>query len=79
MTSTAMETKQRPWWLLLIAASWPSSSGAILLFSGPIDAARTWVRPDQVLGIWWLISGIFDMSTCSSTTPPGAGSCYSAS
>jgi uncharacterized membrane protein HdeD (DUF308 family) len=56
-----METKQRPWWLLLIGGILAVIVGAILLFSGPVDAARTWVVLIQVLGIWWLISGIFDI------------------
>jgi uncharacterized membrane protein HdeD (DUF308 family) len=61
MTATAMETKQRPWWLVLIGGILALIIGAILLFSGPLDAARTWVILVQVLGIWWLISGIFDI------------------
>src|SRR5512139_4327616 len=61
MTATAMETKQRPWWLLLIGGILAVIVGALLLFTGPIDAARTWVVLIQVLGIWWLISGIFDI------------------
>ena len=61
MTATAIKTQQRPWWLLLIGGILAVIVGAMLLFSGPIDAARTWVVLIQVLGIWWLISGIFDI------------------
>jgi uncharacterized membrane protein HdeD (DUF308 family) len=61
MTATAMETKQRPWWLQLITGILAVIVGALLLFTGPIDAARVWVILIQVLGIWWLISGIFDI------------------
>jgi uncharacterized membrane protein HdeD (DUF308 family) len=61
MTTATMETKQRPWWLVLIGGILAVIVGALLLFSGPVDAARTWVVLVQVLGIWWLISGIFDI------------------
>jgi uncharacterized membrane protein HdeD (DUF308 family) len=61
MTATAMETKQRPWWLLLIGGVLAVIVGAILLFGGLQTKVDTWVLIIQVLGIWWLISGIFDI------------------
>jgi len=36
--------------------------GALLLFrDNPLDAARTWVVLVQVLGVWWMIQGIFEL------------------
>jgi uncharacterized membrane protein HdeD (DUF308 family) len=61
MTATAMETKQRPWWLLLLGGILAVIVGAILLFGGLGTKVQTWVLIIQVLGIWWLISGIFDI------------------
>jgi uncharacterized membrane protein HdeD (DUF308 family) len=61
MTATAMETRQRPWWLLLLGGILAVIVGAILLFGGLQTKAETWVLLIQVLGIWWLISGIFDI------------------
>ena len=61
MTATAMETKQRPWWLLLLGGILAVIVGAIMLFGGLQARAETWVLLVQILGIWWLISGIFDL------------------
>lgn len=62
MTATAMEqSKQRPWWLLLIGGILAVIVGALLLFGTGPTKVETWVILIQVLGIWWLISGIFDI------------------
>jgi uncharacterized membrane protein HdeD (DUF308 family) len=61
MTATAMETKQRPWWLLLLSGILAVIIGAIMLFGGLGAKVETWLLLIQVLGIWWLISGIFDL------------------
>jgi uncharacterized membrane protein HdeD (DUF308 family) len=61
MTATAMETKQRPWWLLLLSGILAVIVGAIMLFGGLEAKVQTYLLLIQVLGIWWLISGIFDL------------------
>jgi len=62
MTTATMETKQRP----LVAATARRHPGgdrpAPLCYSADYSAkVSTWVLVVQILGIWWLISGIFDL------------------
>jgi uncharacterized membrane protein HdeD (DUF308 family) len=61
MTATAMETKQRPWWLLLIGGILAVIVGGVLLFGNLTAKIDMWLLVIQVLGIWWLISGIFEL------------------
>jgi uncharacterized membrane protein HdeD (DUF308 family) len=61
MTATAVQTKQRPWWLLLIGGILAVIVGALFLFGTRTTKIETYLILIQVLGIWWLISGIFDI------------------
>jgi uncharacterized membrane protein HdeD (DUF308 family) len=57
----AMETKQRPWWALLIQGILAVGIGAILLWSPAKTAANTYQLLIAFLGIYWLIGGIMDL------------------
>lgn len=61
MTAMALETKQRPWWVHLIAGILAVVVGGVLLWAPAKTAAATWVVLVQLLGIYWLVEGILDI------------------
>jgi uncharacterized membrane protein HdeD (DUF308 family) len=60
-TALDTQTKQRPWWLTLITGVLALIVGAILLWGGFINKVETYMLLIQILGIWWLVQGIFDI------------------
>jgi len=60
-TATAMQTRQRPWWLTLIGGILAVCVGAIMLWAGLATKVQTYLILVQILGIYWLIQGIFDI------------------
>ncbi len=62
MTATAVQTKpQRPWWLTLVLGIAAIIVGALLLWGNLVTQVRTYFLLVEVLGIWWLVDGIFDI------------------
>jgi uncharacterized membrane protein HdeD (DUF308 family) len=61
MTATAVQTKQRPWWLTLMLGIAAFVVGAILLWAPAKTKADTYQLLVALLGIYWLISGIGDI------------------
>ena len=62
MTATAAQTQpQRPWWLTLILGIAAIVVGALLLWGNLVTQVRTYFLLVEVLGIWWLVDGIFDI------------------
>lgn len=64
MSSSAMsmETKARPWWLLLLQGVFAVLVGIALLWSpGRATPATVYLFLVQLLGLYWLVSGIFDL------------------
>lgn len=59
--ATAVETRRRPWWLTLILGIFAMIIGAVLLWSPAKTQANTYLVLVQLLGIWWLVSGILDL------------------
>jgi uncharacterized membrane protein HdeD (DUF308 family) len=57
MTATTLETKQTPWWLILLGGIVSIVLG-ILLLTVPV---KTVVSLVFVLGFYWIISGIFTL------------------
>jgi uncharacterized membrane protein HdeD (DUF308 family) len=60
-TAVAAQTKQRPWWLTLITGVLALVVGSILLWGGFVNKVETYMLLVQILGIWWLVQGIFDI------------------
>jgi uncharacterized membrane protein HdeD (DUF308 family) len=60
-TATAIQTKQRPWWLTLITGILALIIGAVLLWSPVKTKVETYQLLVAFLGIYWLIAGIFDI------------------
>ena len=60
-TASQMETKQRPWWLTLIAGIAALIVGAVLLWAPAKTKVDTYTLLIAILGIYWLIQGIFDI------------------
>jgi len=60
-TATTVQTKQRPWWLMLIMGILAFVVGAILLWAPVKSKADTYQLLIAVLGLYWLISGIMDI------------------
>ena len=58
---TQTETKQRPWWLTLIAGILAVIVGAILLWSPAKTKVDTYLILVAILGIYWLVQGVFDL------------------
>ena len=66
MTTAAAKTQapaapQRPWWLTLIAGVLAIVVGALLLWGTLVTKVQTYLLLVEVLGIWWLVDGIFDI------------------
>jgi uncharacterized membrane protein HdeD (DUF308 family) len=60
-TASQVQTKQRPWWLTLITGIAALIVGAILLWAPAKDKVETYMLIVQLLGIYWLVIGIFDI------------------
>ena len=58
---TAMETKARPWWLLLMEGIAAIIIGGVLLWSPAKTQVETWQLLVVLLGLYWVIAGIFDL------------------
>ena len=59
MTATTMEqTKQRPWWLMLIEGIALFVIGATILWAPLTRKVDTYLFMVQLLGLYWLIRGI---------------------
>lgn len=61
MSATSLETKQRPWWLSLIIGIFAVIIGAVLLWSPAKTKVDTWFLLISLLGLYWLVTGIFDL------------------
>jgi uncharacterized membrane protein HdeD (DUF308 family) len=66
MTKAAAKTQappqpQRPWWLTLIGGILAIIVGALLLWGNLVTQVKTYFLLVEVLGIWWLVDGIFDI------------------
>jgi uncharacterized membrane protein HdeD (DUF308 family) len=61
MTATTMETKQRPWWVMLAGGVIAVIVGAVLLWAPAKTAASAWLLLTAMLGIYWLVLGILDL------------------
>jgi uncharacterized membrane protein HdeD (DUF308 family) len=59
MTATAVPTKQRPWWLMLLEGIFVFVFGAVLLWAPAKTKAESWMLLITILGIYWLIRGVF--------------------
>ena len=55
------QTKQRPWWLTLISGILAVVVGATLLWGGLATKAQTYMLIVTIIGIWWMVQGIFDI------------------
>lgn len=60
-SATAMETKARPWWLLLLQGGFAVLIGAILLWAPAKTKIETYQLLVAFLGFYWVIAGIFDL------------------
>lgn len=60
-TATQIQTQQRPWWLTLINGILAVIVGGILLWSPAKNKIDTYLVLVAILGIYWLIEGIFDI------------------
>jgi uncharacterized membrane protein HdeD (DUF308 family) len=60
-TNIQMETKQRPWWLTLVAGILALIVGGVLLWSPAKTKVETYTLLVAILGIWWLVQGVFDI------------------
>ena len=54
MTATTMETKQRPWWMMLVGGIIAVIVGAVLLWAPMQTKAELWVLLTAMLGIYSL-------------------------
>jgi uncharacterized membrane protein HdeD (DUF308 family) len=60
-TPQAPAQPQRPWWLTLISGILAIVVGALLLWGNLVTQVKTYFLLVEVLGIWWLVDGIFDI------------------
>ena len=60
-TATSIQTKQRPWWLMLIMGIAAFVIGAILLWAPAKSKVETYQLLIAFVGIYWLISGIMEI------------------
>jgi uncharacterized membrane protein HdeD (DUF308 family) len=56
-----MQTKQRPWWLTLIAGILALIVGAVMLWAPAKTKVDTYQILIAFLGVYWLVEGIFDI------------------
>ena len=56
-----METKQRPWWLMLIEGIAFFVIGAVILWSPLKRKVNTYMFLVQLLGLYWVIRGILNL------------------
>lgn len=61
MSATSMETKQRPWWLSLLAGIVAVIVGAVLLWSPAKTKADAWTVLIAILGLYWLVTGFLEI------------------
>ena len=60
--TTEVQTQpQRPWWMTLIGGIFAIVVGALLLWGNLVTQVKTYYLLMEVLGIWWLVDGIFDI------------------
>jgi uncharacterized membrane protein HdeD (DUF308 family) len=60
--TTAVQTQpQRPWWLTLVSGILAIVVGALLLWGNVVTKIEVYTLLVTVLGIWWLVDGIFDI------------------
>jgi|CXWK01.1.fsa_nt_gi uncharacterized membrane protein HdeD (DUF308 family) len=59
---TALESKARPWGFLLIQGIAMVIIGAILLWAPAKDRIETYLLLVNLLGIYWIISGVLDLA-----------------
>ena len=59
--ATAVKTEQRPWWLMLIEGIDIFVIGAVLLWSPVKTKVNTYMLLVQLLGLYWVIQGIFNI------------------
>jgi uncharacterized membrane protein HdeD (DUF308 family) len=57
-TATAVQTKQRPWWLMLMEGIALFIIGAVILWAPLTHKVNTYLFMVQLLGLYWLIRGI---------------------
>ncbi len=60
-STNAQQGQQRPWWMTLILGIFAIVVGAILLFGSTATKVDTYLTLIVALGIWWVITGIFDL------------------
>jgi uncharacterized membrane protein HdeD (DUF308 family) len=60
-TPPAPAQPQRPWWLTLVGGILAIVVGALLLWGNLVTQVKTYLLLMEVLGIWWLVDGIFDI------------------
>ena len=60
-SATAVQSKQRPWWLSLITGIALVIIGGMLLFAAPRQRLDTYLILVTFLGIYWMVEGIFDI------------------
>ena len=61
MTATAIQTKLRPWWLMLLEGIALLIIGAVMLWAPLTRQVFTYMFMVQLLGLYWLLRGIFDI------------------
>ncbi len=57
----AVQAQPRPWWMTLILGIFAILIGAILLWAPAKTKVDTYQVLIGLLGLWWVISGIFDL------------------
>ncbi len=60
-STDAQQTQPRPWWMTLILGIFAIVVGAILLWGSTATKVDTYLTLVVALGIWWVITGIFDL------------------
>jgi uncharacterized membrane protein HdeD (DUF308 family) len=60
-TAVQTQTKQRPWWLTLIAGIMAVIVGAIMLWAPASTKLDVYKGLVIVLGLYWLVEGIFEI------------------
>jgi uncharacterized membrane protein HdeD (DUF308 family) len=56
-TATSLETKQRPWWLLLIEGIFLTVIGAVMLWAPAKTKVDAYTALVALLGLYWVVSG----------------------